>query len=628
MNKLIDRLQENALRILYVFIFINFLALVATSFKLTSNISSIFIFIFENLLFSLIGLIFLISMYGKKNLENYQNFYPASHHIFFKFSSIILFTIVILILLILKNTLYTKPLIYFILTSIAIVIIGTEICFIKLSNNYSNIILIQIIGIGSVIRFSDFILHPYVYSADAYAHYSNAMMLVKTGFLSIKFGYYYFYPLYTIFNGISAMLANLGATYFMLPVTIPIIISIIIVYLIGRSLFNDQIGLLSALFLIFGNFYFPSPSYQPTFFGIYFLLLAIYSVLNINSHNNKLWWVIFWLSALSVLLTHPVNTFVLLIFLGINFVLKAIKINEEMRMQSVPFLSYVIMYISYLIYVSCLLIAPIIRGIFIHEYVPALTTNIPKTETLNSIYVVELFINYLGSCSKLFLLAPAFLLIIRRYTSERLLISISLIVLYLIPLFEVIRGSFNLQSTRMLLYSDLIVVFILGFSFYEFMISINFKRSRLIFVLLCLSIMSFFSLSSYLFGDENEIFSKEIPIQPLFTTDSTIASCDYLLRIPSDSNVSIDYGTLSYISRGPPILHNLTYEQFDINSYKNSTYAIINYNTMPKGTLTKSGLRKFSPTLLNENFENVYGKSKIYSNGVISIFSSESHTVH
>lgn len=621
MRKIIQILQDN-LYIPYVLIFISFLAILAVAVKLTSTVSSIFIFIFENLIFICLGLFCFIFIHNKKQYANKIQSTDCGR--FFKLSSTIIFIIISLSLFLLKNTPYTKPLIYYILISLGIVIIGMEIFFMKLSKNHSNGILLQILGIGSVIRFSNFIIHPYIYASDPYYHYYNAMTLIKTGFLSIEFGHYYFYPVHTIFNGASTILGNLDSTLFLLPATISIIFSIILVNLIGKSLFNNQIGLLAALFLIFGNFYFPSPSYQPTLFGINLLLLAIYSIIHISRTNQKSWWAIFWLSALSTLFVHPVNTLVLLIFLGINFILDNVYNNKEMRIRNAPFLSFMVMYIAYLIFVSSPIFTSIVNGIFIPEYVPALTTTISKNVTPSSTYIVEMFTSYVGNSSKLFLLVPAIFLVMRKPTKEKLVISIFLIILNFIPLFEVIRGSFNLQSTRILLYFDVIVVFLLGYGFYELVTSIKSRRTKFIIIFICLSIMSFFSLTSYLFGDENEIFSKELPIQTLFTTDSTLASHNYLIRIPSGNNISMDYGTSSYIfgpeNRAPLVLHNLNFNQFDIDSSMNNTYIIINYNTMPKGTFTNSGLRKFGRSMLDVNFEYMQGISKIYSNDIISIY--------
>lgn len=636
MKKFCDYVDTNILYVSYVLALITFISIVVVTLKLTLNISTIFIFVLENLLFILIGL-FLFILICKRNISNNScEIQTTIQKIRFKSLAIMIFVIIFFLLIVLKNTYYTKPLIYYILISMGISIIGIEIFFFKMSKSRSNIILLQIIAIGSVIRFSNFIIHPYVYASDPYYHYSNTIKLINTGFLSSEFGHYYFYPLHTIFNGIATIINNSEATFFLLPATISIIISIIIVYLIGKFLFSNQIGLLSALFLIFGNFYFPSPSYQPTLFGINFLLLAIYSIFKNNRKNDISWWISFWLSALGTFFVHPVNTLVLLIFLGINFTFRTIynhfniknTYNKNQILRNAPFISLVIMYIGYLIFVSTLLFESLIRGIFIPDYVPPLATTASKTFSLSSTYIIETFLNYIGNTSKLFIMVIGFLLIIKKPTIERLTISILLLLLGFIPLLEVARGNFSLQSTRILLYYDVIAVFILGFGFYELVAAIKCRRSKFIFIFVCLIFMSFFSLSSYLLGDESEIISTEIPIQPLFTTDSTIASHHYLIKLPSGNNISMDYGTSSYIfgpeGRAPLILENQHVNKFDIDSFMFDPYIVINYNTMPKGTFTNSGLFKINPDTIVQNIEKKKKFSKIYTNSVIDIFFQKS----
>lgn len=188
----------------------------------------------------------LLYIIGKRKSLTQQKKIQAKHKIFLNYLFISLFCISIYLLYI--NT-YVRPVTYFILFTILSVIILIEIQQTD-DIHKESIILCKIILIATSLRFGILYAYPSLLGIDPPYHMNQVRLIIDTGFIPKSGGIYFDNPLSYLSTIINMFV--LGLDYknsLIIAVGIPMIISILFVYLLGRVLFSNKIGLIASLFI-------------------------------------------------------------------------------------------------------------------------------------------------------------------------------------------------------------------------------------------------------------------------------------------------------------------------------------------------------------------------------------------
>jgi len=159
---------------------------------------------------------------------------------------------------------------------------------------------------------------------DYWVHLRMNEMLAQVGDIGILFDKEEFFPIMHIYVAISQIIPGLPVKdASMVSIIIPLIISSVCAYLIGRGLFNDKIGLLGMLIVNisdYHNWWGVAP--QTTSYGVivfFFTVFALYKLTTLESDTNiinKIKWLPILLTLMfTMIIAHAVSSFVLLMTL-------------------------------------------------------------------------------------------------------------------------------------------------------------------------------------------------------------------------------------------------------------------------------------------------------------------------
>lgn len=193
------------------------------------------------------SIVYLLNIeYDVKNSEDAQ---------FSKKNTIIIFiTIFILINLslisfIFRPELYSRPLTYFILISILSGLLAFIIMYLPPGRKYEYLTLISLIVIGLTLRLLPQTLFPDLLGMDPWTHMNFTNQIMDVGHLVEGFAYSRLPSMHILIAAVSFLTGLNYKWSAIVAVTIPQLVSFILIYLVGRDIFNPKVGLLGALLL-------------------------------------------------------------------------------------------------------------------------------------------------------------------------------------------------------------------------------------------------------------------------------------------------------------------------------------------------------------------------------------------
>lgn len=311
------------------------------------------------LIFIIIGSITHILL---RNREHYQIQEFVEHAKTYRLLLNIIFTILFTVsTLLLFKDLYIRPIGYFISISILSVLIflETEISDFKL-------ILPKILLLSANLRIGILYKFPSIFGGDGAFHYGLIKEVLLTGDIvgKIAFGKYSEYPIPHINAIIHMLIPGLNykdalTTSWAFP---RVIISVCFIYLLGRELFNEKIGLISSLLIVLFPFdIWHSSHLAPMTFGNAIIPIMLYFFVTRKSSYHFL----FGILALNVIiLSHPLTMVIVFViafglFIGSLFY----KIIDE-KSHVFPFiLIFVIIFTRWIYFVYSSWIAKLVNTI-------------------------------------------------------------------------------------------------------------------------------------------------------------------------------------------------------------------------------------------------------------------------
>ena len=586
---------------------------IAIFLKFKGSTSTLNIFVIEYAVFSYLGILTYIiydNRLRKKKLGPTRQLTETQ----IKILDLIFVFLLFLIMISLRNVLYVKPLSYYILTSLAVTVVGLQILLspkIQITK-----ILTQILSLAAIIRFSFPMINPYLIGWDAYWHYNQIAKLIVSGGLDPSSGHYYYYPFLHIVNTVPSLLLGLSERLLNWIGLFNGLLAILFIYYIVRELSGERAGLMGALILSIStlHIYKSSGFSRPEMTFILFSLLAI---LKAPSYNISRSWVLFWIAAISVFFIHPTATMTLIAVLAGNFILKNIwsySKSAQYAVKITPFVSYTIGYVAYLMFVHYSMFVDMVQIMFIpdEEIVPLITLLSEEAATkISNIYYIESYLSFLGMSIILFLGVIGCLRWFSELSSEKLTVILGIAFVYLLPVYYVLADVFEAQPSRFLVFGNVLTIIPASVGVLIFFNTI--KGSRVA-ITLFLLIFSFFSLVSHLAGDDNGILNKELFFSQRHATESIIATYPFISEVKSEP-MFVDDEAIRYLYKGERgIKHNLDeYNRLSSTSIAEKGFFVINYPKIERGFV--NGVR------LERSFvDNFANDERVYDNGNVVIF--------
>lgn len=584
-------------------------------YNLSKNIlPTLYVFIFAYSLFFTLGILYyLYENKIKKKKDELNDFSIFCSSRVDKILRISFYVVAILILIILNESLYIKPPLYYLLVSIAAVIIGLQIILKQEhdKNRDYTILFLQIIPLAIIIRGSSFLINPYLIGGpDVPWHFHSIQRIIEEGHLSLSTFHYYYYPSYHLTQSISGVILGFSKTTFDLINLTTSVVSIIIAYLIGKEVFkNTKASLMCSLLLSIATMHIFLVIYNASKIGgATLLLLCLLLLIKMHKTYNIRTVAPFWVSATALFFWHPEISLALMILLGGNF-LTRVFIKRELELNT-AFISYFVAFIGYLLYVHTSLFTSLVQSIFIEKQRPGLVQSFAgRTTTMG--FLFQSFMAYLGITLPTFFVSYIGLKWLNRLNKVSLFIFSSLILLHMLPFIGITSGNFGLNPERILTYASILMTLIAaGAAFKIFKFE---NKSSVTLFSLVLFIFSFFSTSSYLIGDGNNVFNDEIPMATTFTTSSTLASYNFLNKTPEGSTIISDSDTIRYISNPMRGFFKLPKRKIVRFPSIEKGYFVINQPNLERLNWENSSWGE-------KVFESISNGNLLYNNGGLSIY--------
>jgi len=517
-------------------------------FNLYNNIlGTISTMLFGFSLFSLLGIIYFLV--GKKtssgnNFEAHTNCKTVTNYAYvLKLLQIIYYLIIVFIYLILNNSGYAKPNIYYILISLATVTIGLQVGLKKQfdEKDIFTILFLQILPLAIIIRSSSLFLSPFNVGIDTVKfHYPKIQQIIATYHLHSSSFHYYYFPSYHLIQAVSGIIVGFSIYNFKIIHVSNSIVSILIAYLIGKELFDVKTGLMFALLLSIATMQLFLVTYSTSKIGgVTLLLIDIYLLLLLLRLLNIRHIILFFICTITLFLWHPEIGGALLFILLAYSITK--RLSNHVSKSDSLLLPYAVSFIAYYMFVSTFLFNHIVSSIFFENIsnVPILAQKVNVTGG----FIFQSFASYIGITLPSFFAVYTILCWLNRSNSKKLFITFCIFSLCLIPIFGLLSHNYGLSPERLLTYISIFFILTMSCSVFD-IFKLNNNRSVFLFMFI-LFFFTIFSTSSYVVADGNDFYNDHLSVDIIYKTEPNIATNYFIsTNTPTDCIINSDRSTI------------------------------------------------------------------------------------
>lgn len=258
----------------------------------------------------------------------------------YELTFILIFVISLLLLFI---DAYERPLTYFLLITILFTMVTYEIFI------FGNIkrILIKIICIALNLRIGLLLKFPVVGGDTSYWFYAVNGLLNHVNIVAdhLPGDYISDYPLYAVNVATQMMISNINYNQSVISaISLPLIITVpLFIYLIGKQLFNEKVGMLAALFIIpypFDIWY--TYNIAPMTFAVLFIPMIVYFLLK---SENKLYIILSIITMIVIVYSHPLVIAIMTIII-LSMCIGILALSNKKKNVIYPFILCILLIAS------------------------------------------------------------------------------------------------------------------------------------------------------------------------------------------------------------------------------------------------------------------------------------------
>jgi len=238
---------------------------------------------------------------------------------FYMVLNILFFTLLScnIILLYLRPELYVRPLSYFIITALMVTLIGIEILFLPCTNSRIYLTLFKIILVSLSLVYSQILIFPSVVGTDPWSHQLFVNEILSAGHIPEGWAYSKL-PVMHLISTATCLITGLDyklATMLSIGL-LNVVCTIPFIFLLGRLIWNDKVGLLAALLLGVANHYIQMGYWSiPNTLGLTLIPLIIYLLLKVKKGKPTTNTCLSLLMMAILILTHTLTSMYLAILL-------------------------------------------------------------------------------------------------------------------------------------------------------------------------------------------------------------------------------------------------------------------------------------------------------------------------
>lgn len=236
-----------------------------------------------------------------------------------------------LCLLFISDTVYYRPLYFVVLLCIMGGLIASQI-FLTDEKKYYYLILLEIIIFGILIRGSIFYQYPSVVGGDPWVHLASIITIIDIGHVTKDVTNYYAFPFMHLFVTALEFITRMGVKNSMFFISVSEVLVSVFFFLFITKIFNEKIGLLSALMLVvsthfiqYGFIIIPQ-TIGLVFMGIIIFLLFYRQTID-DTYKKIIYGLLIFMFMFSILFSHTLTSFAMLLIL-ISIFLVELLVNR------------------------------------------------------------------------------------------------------------------------------------------------------------------------------------------------------------------------------------------------------------------------------------------------------------
>ena len=187
-----------------------------------------------------------------------------------------------------RPELYSRPLGYFVATSLLVAILAVEILFLPNKKGYTLFILLKIMLVALSLRWTPQLIFPGLLGIDPWWHQMFTMKILELG--HIPYGYSYSkLPIMHLIIGSTSLVTGLGYKLStMLSICLLQVIGLIFIFVVGKFVYNEKVGLLASLLLGVGAVQIQLGLWtRPILLGTILLPVIVYMLFKSRANENK-----------------------------------------------------------------------------------------------------------------------------------------------------------------------------------------------------------------------------------------------------------------------------------------------------------------------------------------------------
>ncbi len=226
-----------------------------------------------------------------------------------------------------RPDIYVRPLEYFFLVSAMAGVVSLEVLLAPSETRYTILTLAQIIVIGFSLGFSETLLFPSVVGGDPFWHQAFTNRILSLGHIPEGYSYSRL-PMFHL--GIAATSSIVALDYkisaMLFVQSIQIISSACFVFLLGRALIGQRIGMLAGLLVTIANVEIHAGFWTiPTTLGFILVPMATYSLLMSKGSKRHQFTFVAIVLMTALILTHPIAALSMAIVLLVGTTISAMS---------------------------------------------------------------------------------------------------------------------------------------------------------------------------------------------------------------------------------------------------------------------------------------------------------------
>jgi hypothetical protein len=499
----------------------------------------------------------------------------------------------------------------------------------NIESRHNLLILFIIILISLNVRYFLFFKYDGMLGIDSK---NNALILesmLGQGFVgSNLLGKYNMYNLMYVVNYAFSILTtiNLKTTVF-LSLTIPLTLSSLVIYYIGKKRYSDQIGLIATMFYNVGDFSISSGTqYLGWSYGIIFYIFILYFMLK-NKNQFKFTPLI--PLFIAIIFTHPITVFISFVMLCVIFIYNIIDHKKILTILVFDLLMVVswafITYID-LRGINSTLLKTVLESIYISFFMNSPLGYLNVT-TISSFEFIVLFYSTIGFLISIFLGFIGFLSIAKHYNSFNDNLDVLLITAIMlgVPFIFSFFGFRTVMNYRWFSYGYVTLALLSGVGISK-LININIKINLKIFIYLILTFSLTFGMITNKYSNEDSpLFPFGSDLRTSFTFQE-ISPGFYLIKYHNDSFVADGWLVQSMIISAKPDVsfHSYlsTYSFEDYVSHKITDEPFLwrwDYASRPTMmTFVETSIQQIMGTTFRKAIHNKY--NLVFHNSKIDIY--------